>query len=162
MKNTFYFVLKASFILKIFKFILVMQEKWLDYKDEVNFKIYDVTTWLTSNYNTHIAQYIHILPKPSQVMKYITRGIYFFKNHAENEAGRLVPDLFLVFRKALCEVKARVLQLSFNIFLQPSTWHIIKRNYIELQNIDPEICSILFFKKRVWEQFLPHILCMIF
>ena len=27
------------------------------------------------------------------------REITFFKNYAENEAGRLVPDLFLVFKK---------------------------------------------------------------
>ena len=33
-------------------------EKWLNYKDKVNFKIYDVTTWLTNNYNTHNAQYL--------------------------------------------------------------------------------------------------------
>ena len=38
------------------------------------------------------------------------------KNHAENEAGRLVPDLFLFFKKALYKVKAIVLQLDFNIF----------------------------------------------
>ena len=30
----------------------------------------------------------------------ITREIIFFRNHAENEAGRLVPDLFLFFKKA--------------------------------------------------------------
>ena len=40
----------------------------------------------------------------------------FFKNHAENEAGKLVADLFLLFKKALYEVKAKGLQLSFNIF----------------------------------------------
>ena len=32
--------------------------------------------------------------------------IFFFKNHAENEAGRLVLDLFLFFKKAFYEVKA--------------------------------------------------------
>ena len=32
--------------------------------------------------------------------------IFFFKNHAENEARRLVPDLFLFSKKALYEVKA--------------------------------------------------------
>ena len=41
---------------------------------------------------------------------------FFFKNYAENEAGQLVPDLFLFFKKALYEVKANGLQLSFNIF----------------------------------------------
>ena len=32
--------------------------------------------------------------------------IFFFKNPEENEAGRLVPDLFLFFKKALYEEKA--------------------------------------------------------
>ena len=34
----------------------------------------------------------------------------------ENEAGRLVPDLFLFFGKALYEVKASGLDRGFNIF----------------------------------------------
>ena len=29
------------------------------------------------------------------------REIFFSKNYAENEAGKLVPDRFLVFKKAL-------------------------------------------------------------
>ena len=37
------------------------------------------------------------------------------ENHAENEAGRLVPDLFLFLKKALYEVKASGLQLRFDI-----------------------------------------------
>ena len=32
--------------------------KHLDYKDKVNFKIYDFRTWLTKSANTRIAQYI--------------------------------------------------------------------------------------------------------
>ena len=32
--------------------------------------------------------------------------IFFFKNHAENEAGRLAQDLFLFIKKALYEVVA--------------------------------------------------------
>ena len=43
------------------------------------------------------------------------------KNHAKNEAGRLVPDLFLFFKKTLYEVKASDLELSFNIFRSSST-----------------------------------------
>ena len=43
--------------------------------------------------------------------------------------GRLVLDLFLLFNKAYYEVNASGLQLSFNIFRQPSTWHTIKTNY---------------------------------
>ena len=34
------------------------------------------------------------------------REIFPFKNHAENEAIRLVPDLFLFLEKALHVVKA--------------------------------------------------------
>ena len=45
---------------------------------------------------------------------------FFFKNHAENEAGRLVSDLF-VFKKALDEVKASGLQLSINMTVQNFT-----------------------------------------
>ena len=42
---------------------------------------------------------------------------YFcFKDHAENEAGKLVPNLFLFFKKPLYEVNASDLQLSFNQF----------------------------------------------
>ena len=42
--------------------------------------------------------------------------MFFFKKHAEVEAGRLVLDLFLLFRKALYELRASGLQLSSNIF----------------------------------------------
>ena len=38
------------------------------------------------------------------------------KNYAENEAGRLVADRFLCFKKALYKVKASGLQLNFSIF----------------------------------------------
>ena len=46
----------------------------------------------------------------------ITREIFFFKNHAENEVETPVPDLFLFFKKALYKVKASGLQLGFAIF----------------------------------------------
>ena len=42
--------------------------------------------------------------------------MFFLKNHAENDAGRQVLDLIFFFKKALYEVKASGLQLSFNIF----------------------------------------------
>ena len=61
MKNAFYFILKAPFVLKYFNFCLdfsVMQKKRLDQKDKVNFEIDDVTGWLANNYNTRIAQYL--------------------------------------------------------------------------------------------------------
>ena len=68
----------------------------------VNFKIYDVTNWLTIT--------IHILPnisgsKNSHTMKLankriIPTEIFFLKNYAENEAERLVPNFFLFFKYA--------------------------------------------------------------
>ena len=48
-------------------------------------------------------------------MEYDVRNI-FLKN-AENEAGRIAPDLVLFFIKALYEVKEIYLHLCFNIFL---------------------------------------------
>ena len=36
----------------------------------------------------------------------------FLKNHSENEAERLVPKLFLFYKKVLFEVKAKGLQIS--------------------------------------------------
>ena len=36
--------------------------------------------------------------------------------NAENEAGRLAPDLFFIFKKALHEVKLSGLRFIFNIF----------------------------------------------
>ena len=45
----------------------------------------------------------------------MTRQIFSFKNHTEYERGRLVPDLFLFFKKGLYEVKPSAVWLSFNI-----------------------------------------------
>ena len=53
--------------------------------------------------------------KLGQLIKH-NKGNIFLKNYAQNEAGRLVLDLFLFFKKAKCEVKAGGLQFSFNIF----------------------------------------------
>ena len=58
--------------------------------------------------NTYIAQYLLTRSKGNQTMKIgqlIEYNIFFFKNHAENGLGRLVPDLILVFKKGLYEVK---------------------------------------------------------
>ena len=52
----------------------------------------------------------------------------YSKIHAESGVGRLVPNLFLFFRKALYDVKASGQQLSFNIFRELSTWCTMKTN----------------------------------
>ena len=38
--------------------------------------------------------------KLGQLIQYNKRNVFFFKIYAENEAGRLVPDLFLFFKYA--------------------------------------------------------------
>ena len=40
--------------------------------------------------------------------------IFFFKNYAENEAGKLVVDIFLFFKKKLYDIKASGHRHSFN------------------------------------------------
>ena len=72
MKNAFYFTLKALSVLKIFNFLSLVfgyVGKRFDLKDKVNFKIYGVTTWLTINCYTLIAQYIS-RSKGNQAMKF--------------------------------------------------------------------------------------------
>ena len=59
MKDAFYFVLKALFVLEIFTFlswIFGYVEKRLGKKIMVNFKTYDVTD--CSYYNRHATQYL--------------------------------------------------------------------------------------------------------
>ena len=48
------------------------------------------------------------------------------------------------------------------MFRWPSNQHKLEKNSLKIYTIDPEICSILIFQIRIWEQFLQHILCMIF
>ena len=50
------------------------------------------------------------------INKHSKRIIFLQKKNAEGEAGRLVSDLFLFFKKSLFKVKAKGLQFSFNIF----------------------------------------------
>ena len=62
MKNDFYFILKALYALKIFKFLSwlfghVEKTASLE-KKKVNFEIDDVPAWLAMNYNTYIVQYV--------------------------------------------------------------------------------------------------------
>ena len=82
---------------------------------------------------------------------------YLSKNHAEKKTGTVVQNPFIIFEKALYEVKARGLELSFNMYCQPLTWHTIKTNYSELQANDTHICSILIFQKKIWDQLTDQI-----
>ena len=68
----------------------------------------------------------------------------------------------LFLKKALYQVKASGPQLDFNTFRWPSNQNTIETNCLKLYTVDHEICSILIFQTRVWEQPLQHILCMTF
>ena len=57
MKNAFYFTSNALMVLKIVKFLSLLYGHVEKQLDQANFKIYDVTTLLTNNCNTHIDQY---------------------------------------------------------------------------------------------------------
>ena len=43
--------------------------------------------------------------KLGQLLEYDVRIFFFFKNHAENEAGRLVLGLFLLLKKVFIKEK---------------------------------------------------------
>ena len=66
-------------------------------KDNVNFKIYDATTSLTNNYNISQSKSNQTM-KICQVIEH-NNGNIFFKNHSENKAGRLTPNLRLFLKK---------------------------------------------------------------
>ena len=63
------------------------------------------------------------------------RKIYFFKNHAENEAGTHVADLFLFLKKSLLDLKASDQQFHFNIIWWPSScmklYDLLNFNFLE-------------------------------
>ena len=61
MKNAFYFMLKALFVLEIFTFLsrpFGYLEKRFDEKAVINFKNYDVTDWTKNNYSAQTTQYL--------------------------------------------------------------------------------------------------------
>ena len=69
--NALNFILKAFFVLKIFKFLFWLfgyVKKRLDQKYKVNFNIYDVTIRLTNSCNTYIVQFSR--SKENQTMKF--------------------------------------------------------------------------------------------
>ena len=77
---------------------LVMYKKRLDLKYQLNFKLYNVLTWLTKIT-------VHILPnilqsKGNQTMKFgqlieYNRETFFLKNHTQNVGEKLFQDPFL-------------------------------------------------------------------
>ena len=110
MKNAFYFILKLISCLSYLDFILNF---WSCRKNGLIRKTRLVSKFIDPQLGKQIIT-IRILPNTSRSkdrlwnlvnLKNITRESIFSRNHAENTAGRLVPDYFLFFKKALYEVK---------------------------------------------------------
>ena len=101
----FLFHLKSSFrSLDIYTFVLTFWACWkhglIRNIVKVNFEIYDITAWLTKNYNTYPQIKDNPTMKYGHLIEYPKWNV-FFKNYADNEAGKLVSDRFLFFKKAL-------------------------------------------------------------
>ena len=117
MKNAFYFILKALFVLKIFKFlsaIFFMKQFAL---------IRKLRLTLISGKQTIT---IHILPnisrgkfsqtmKFSRLMEYNVRNIFLQKSW-ENLSARLLSAPICFFKKALHKIQAKVQHVSCNMW----------------------------------------------
>ena len=88
--------------------------------------------------------------------------MFFFKNHAENEAESLLTDHFFNFKKALYKLKASSQHFSLNTFCRPRLGQTIKTNLKRIQTVDPEIFSILIFHKKVCDCNLGKNICRLF
>ena len=132
MKNAFYFTLKALSVLKIFKFLSWLfghAEKRLDEKGKINFKIYDVATWLTNNCK-------HMLTdisgsKDNQAMKFgqliecSMRNIFLEKSYTKC-VGETIPRPF--FKKSKLSIPldqySKVLCSLFSMYTKFRTMEI--------------------------------------
>ena len=132
---------------------LVMHKKQLDQKEKVNLKIYDFKTQLTNNCNKQIAQHPMKQKQPDNETWSINRlqqeKYLFRKIMLKMRWGNQFQSSFYFFEFTKYEVKAIGQQLSFNVFQYPSTQDTIKIKCTKPQTIDPEVCSILIFQKRV-------------
>ena len=103
--------------------------------------------------------FLNIMQKMRQGNQFQTSHC-FLKSLLNKKQFFIVSYCFLLF--FLYEVKANGLQLSFYLFRYSPNWQTFKTKFIKFQNIDPEICSILSFQKRVWELFIYRIYSIIF
>ena len=71
--------------------------KRFDQKDKVNFRIYDVATWLTNNCNTHTDQRSNSNQGMAfdQLIEHNLKHFFFEKSYTQNAMELLFPDPFL-------------------------------------------------------------------
>ena len=76
---------------------------------------------------------------------------WFFGSHEENVAEGLIPDLFFVFFKFFyMKYKQVVIKYLVSVcFVSPRLGDTMKTNCTKFQTVDPEICSISIFQKRI-------------
>ena len=90
--------------------------KRFDKKSNMNFKIYDITTWetITIQASPNISRKAcNQAMKFGKLIDYNVKNI-FLQTSCRNEEGRLIPDIFWFFKKALRGKSG--LHLRFNIF----------------------------------------------
>ena len=83
----------------------------------------------------------------NQIIKFDQSIEYHMKNIFLQKSFRI----FLFCKTTLHKVKASVGGLSFSIIARPRLERAMKTNFITFQTVDPDICSILYFHKRVWD-----------
>ena len=117
MKNAFYSILKALFVLKIFRFLSWLfghAGKCLDKKAHVNFKIYDVTDLRKQIVTIHIYPNISRSKgiKPMKFGQLTEHSVNIFLGKSYGKWSRET----LLFTKTLHDIKASGLHLSFSAF----------------------------------------------
>ena len=161
-EKCFLFHIKALFVVKICKFLSWLfdhVEKRLDSKNKINFKIYDVTAWLTNNCNTHIYQYLksksNQATKFGQLIECYTRNIFLGKSYTKYDR-KTFPRPFS---------KKSKLSIFLDQYLAYSDFIVCQvENYRDILNLS---CRPLSFtsnktfkknKKRSGTVSLPHFL----
>ena len=100
MKNAFYFMLKAHFVVEIFLFLSWLfgyVGKQFDKKAKFNLKIYGIMDWSTNNYNTHNCPLSR--NKGKQIMKFAqwkeyNKNIFLEKSYIKCDV-EAIPNPFV-------------------------------------------------------------------
>ena len=144
-KNAFYFTSKALLLLKIFKFLSLIfghvesntfgHIEQLDWKDKVNFKIYDITTWWTNNFNilTSISR-----SKSNQAMKFVQREKHFSSN--------IIPASGVILLFGLLPSQASDIE-HFNTFSRPRENQLARWFFVKISLL------LFFLISKCWECF---------
>ena len=109
MKKAFYFILKLFSFSRYLNFcadFLAMSKKHLDQKYKVNFKIYDITTCLINNYNTHIAQYFFFSIIITMYIELIVTNILKLKvNKTRQHRTQNLRKIYFAFCKFCTQIE---------------------------------------------------------